>query len=168
VIYFLILFVASILLIRATRKRDHTNMMMFMVLMVFGIILSFLQLIVSGFGGIIFGLLIAALNVYIFICVYSLYDLFRNEKLGINTSNGQITPGTQRTVVYMQSPSYGNQQPPPQYGAPQQPQPYPNLQPYMQQPTTYVQQPPIYAQQAHIQTVSAESQVVTTPQKTIL
>ena len=152
-------------------------MMMFMVLTVIGMILSFLQIFSVGYGGIGLAIIGVAINVYIFLCIYSLYDLFRNEKLGIN-GPGRMAPGTQHTVVYMNQP---------QGGMP--PQPYQNQQ-YMQQTTSYVQQaaaytqpqspaypqqpsvhpqenPPLYAQQANIQ---AETRVTTSNvnQKTAL
>lgn len=134
--------------------------------MAIGVILSFIQIFTIGYGGIFLALFSAAINLYVFICVYSLYDKFRNEKLGINTS-GQVAPGTQRTIVYVQPQHpqpYGIQQAQP-YGAPvQQPYgaPYQSNQQYLQQSTTYITQPPVYTQQAHIQAVSAESQVAMT------
>ena len=108
-------------------------MMMFMVLMVLGIILSFFQIFVMGLGGIPLAIAGVAINVYIFLCIYSLYDLFRNEKLVAN-GPGSMAPGTQHTVVYMNHPQGGVL-----------PQPYHNQQ-YMQQSTSYVQQPAAYPQ----------------------
>jgi hypothetical protein len=180
VVYFLIVLIASILLIRAVKKRDHTNMMMFMILMAVGVIISFIQIFVFSYYGVFFALINAAFNTYVFLCIYSLYDKFRNERLG-RTAHGQ-TPGTQ-TVVYMQPPQYGNQQAQfgnqqAQFGIPQAQ--YGNQMPpvAVQPPQTYQypQQPPLYTQQEFIQSISTsgDSQSATTavadpiPQKTVL
>jgi Ca2+/Na+ antiporter len=133
VIYSLVVMVASILLIRSVKKRDHTNMMMFMVMTVIGFILSFTQIYFFTYTGIFLALLIAVWYVYTFVCVYSLYDKFRNEKINGNS------PGLQ-TVVYVQ----------PGYQVPQSnsnqissnPAQYPAQQ-YIQQSTPYGQQPTV-------------------------
>jgi hypothetical protein len=169
--------IASILLIRAVKKRDHTNMMMFMILMAIGVILAFMQIFLFSYSGVFPALINAGFNAYVFLCIYSLYDKFRNEKLGI-TSPGQA-PGTQ-TVVYMQPPQYANQQvqfgvPQPQYGSQIPPVAVQSPQAY-QYPQQYPQQPPLYTQQEFIQStsISGESQSATNatagpvPQKTVL
>lgn len=99
-----------------------------MILMVIGIFVSFLQLITSvTVAGILLALFMAFLDVYFFICVYSLYDLFRNERL-----HGRVTTaqpyGT--TVVYAE---------PPTVYAPQNQLPYPPQQQYQQPKQPYDQ-----------------------------
>jgi hypothetical protein len=135
IIYYVIVVIASILLIRATKRRDHNNMMMFMILMAIGVIMSFIHLIGTGWAGFGFSLLMAGLDLYFFICIYSLYDLFRNERLG---NNNQVQMTTTQTVVFAQ---------------PQQVQGYPiQSQPYQYQPQVVgYAQPPVYeAQQPQV------------------
>jgi hypothetical protein len=112
-------------------------MMLFMILMAIGIVVSFVQIVYTGgMAGIFSALLMTAIDVYIFVCVYSLYDMFRNEKL---PTNGQIHGfQNQQPVVYIQ-PQFANQ--PYQY----------NQQQFMHQPPVYAQQqqfsPPSYSQE---------------------
>lgn len=150
----------SILLVRATKKRDHSNMMPFMILMIIGLVLSFLQIFSVGWGGVFIAILIAGIDFYAFLCIYSLYDKFRSEKLG----GGQVFMQTQvihgnQPVVYMQQqPQYVQQ---PQF----------NQQQYMQQPAAFVQQhqaPPSYSQQQPTTVSFENSEAAVIPQKTVL
>lgn len=69
------------MLIRATRTRDHSNMILFLILNIIGILVSFVQMFSIGLIGLPIALSAAVVNVYIFICIYSLYDEIRNDKL---------------------------------------------------------------------------------------
>jgi hypothetical protein len=138
IIYYVIVVIASILLIRATKRRDHNNMMMFMILMAIGVIMSFIHLIGTGWAGFGFSLLMAGLDLYFFICIYSLYDLFRNERLG---NNNQVQMTTTQTVVFAQPQQV--------QGYPIQPQPYqyqPQVVGYAQPPVYEAQQPQVVVQ----------------------
>lgn len=86
-----------------------------MVLMVIGVIVNCFQVIGStGAGTLVFAILFVLVEIYFFLCIYSLYDMFRNER-----RLGQIQP-----QVHVSQPfGYGQR--------PQQPYPYP------QQPATF-------------------------------
>lgn len=105
-LYFFFSFYACILLIRATKSRDEANMIPFMVLMIVGIVISFVQVLTSGWTvGLIFALIYVSIDVYLFICVYSLWDVFHKEKL-----NGiQLQPTPAQTYIYSPQPMYGQQ-----------------------------------------------------------
>jgi CHASE2 domain-containing sensor protein len=122
-IYYVIVMAASILLIQGTQNRDHTKMMLFMILMVVGIFMSFLQMFSLGLAGLPIAFVSAAIDIYFFICIYSLYDLFRNERMGGARSN------LEQTIVYTQPMQQTSVVYPPQ------------------QPVVYAQQPVIYTQQ---------------------
>jgi hypothetical protein len=63
-------------------QRDHTKMMLFMILMAIGVILQFIQVLGAGWATLISGIFFACLSLYWFICIYSLYDNIRAGKLG--------------------------------------------------------------------------------------
>ncbi|CRL01548.1 CLUMA_CG014670, isoform A [Clunio marinus] len=106
-IYFVIYLTAGILLIRSVKRRTYANMMFYMVLLVIGIIVSFLQLFSFSPIGVAIAVITLTLNIYIFICIYSLYDLFRNEELNRRqTTQGQSQQPSSfhtPTVVYLQN-----------------------------------------------------------------
>ncbi|CRL01547.1 CLUMA_CG014316, isoform A [Clunio marinus] len=110
-------FVAGILLVRSVKKRSPDKMMLFMALLAIAIFFSVLQLITSfiglvnigayAIGGVIVGILIVAFDLYIFVCIKSLHDLFKKEKLN-RMQGGQVQVQQpynfqqQPTVVYFQ------------------------------------------------------------------
>jgi hypothetical protein len=127
-----------------------------MVLMIIGIVLAFLKVMNSGLGALPKAIIGAVVQVYFFICIYSLYDMIKNEKLGNNT---QVHMGSPQTMVYVhpqQVQGYPAQQQPYQYQPqgvgyaqpPQQVQGYPvQQQPYQYQPQGVgYAQPPMYDQ----------------------
>jgi hypothetical protein len=57
-------------------------MMLFMIFMAVGVFLQFIQVLTAGWATFFSALFFACLSAYFFICVYSLYDLIRNEKFG--------------------------------------------------------------------------------------
>jgi apolipoprotein N-acyltransferase len=134
-IYHAILLVAAVFLIRATKKRDHNNMMFFMILMAIGVIISFIQLFSVGIAGLAFAILMAALDLYFFICIYSLYDLLRNERRG---RIGQVQMQTQTVIYNNQQPITYDQHQPVNYNQ-QPPNMYQQQQPVMFQPELVVQ-----------------------------
>lgn len=79
-IYYLILIVASVILIQGTRKHKHRKLVLFMVLMAIGIVMSFIQMFTAGLAGLPFAIVAAVFSVYFFICVYSLYDEMKTRK----------------------------------------------------------------------------------------
>jgi hypothetical protein len=169
-LYFAIVLLASVLLIRSTKRRDHSNMKLFMKLMAIGIVFSLLQIIYdTTFTGIVLAILITGLDLYVFICIYSLYDLFRNERLG---RNGQVHVQTQ--VM----PGYPNQQPVMYVQQPQMPYVANQQHQFMQQPPTFVQQqqpPPSSSQEPQLAAAIATATVISgisetaeTPRKVIL
>lgn len=80
-LYYAILLFASVLLIIGTKKREHTKLMLFMIFMIIGIFIGFLQVFSNGLFGLFVGLIGAAIDIYFFICIYSLYDKFKNERI---------------------------------------------------------------------------------------
>lgn len=72
-------------------QRDHNQLLLFIIIMGIGVIVSFIQIFQLGFIFLVPSLLSAVCTVYFFICVYSLYKIFKNEKLrqvpnGINSN----------------------------------------------------------------------------------
>lgn len=89
-----------------------------MVLMVIGVFISFFQILSVGWSGLAIAIVSAAIEVYFFLCIYSLYDMFRSERLGGNgqlelqtQQNAQPYVYTQQPVVYAQQPVFYTQQP---------------------------------------------------------
>lgn len=93
------------MLIRATRTRDHSNMVLFLILIIIGVFVSFVQMFSIGLLGLPIAISAAVVNIYIFICVYSLYDETRNEKLR--------PPPVQPYAYELQPVIYAVQQPDP-------------------------------------------------------
>lgn len=111
-IYFLAVLGVSILLIIGTKQKDHTKLMPFMILMIIGIVIAILQMFTVFITGIIIGIITIMIDTYFFICTYSLYDKFRNEKMDqINSRVGNPYVYPQQTVIYSAHP--------PTYGQPQ-------------------------------------------------
>lgn len=81
IIYYICLIAASVQLVRGSNNRDHTLLKPFLILMVIGIFLSFLQMIWSGIIGLILALTTGVFNIYFFICTYSLYEMLKKEKI---------------------------------------------------------------------------------------
>jgi hypothetical protein len=101
ILYYVMVFLASLWLIQGIKRvsalmshqqifgiqttlfqRDHSKMMLFMIFMAVGVILQFIQVLTAGWATFINALFFACLSAYFFICIYSLYDLIRNEKFG--------------------------------------------------------------------------------------
>lgn len=101
IIYYLIAFIAALFLIQGVKRvskffcslkghfnninilqRDHTRMVLFMILMAIGVILQFLQVLTAGWALLASALLFACLSAYFFLCIYSLYSEIKNEKMG--------------------------------------------------------------------------------------
>lgn len=92
--------------------------MPFLVLMVIGVFISFLQIISVGWSGLALAIVSAAIEIYFFLCIYSLYEMLKTERLGGNvqiqleTQQGvQPYVYTQQPVVYAQQPVFHTQQP---------------------------------------------------------
>lgn len=66
-----------------------------MVLMCIGIVIYILQILVSGVGGIVIAVIMLVIVIYFYLCIYSLYNKLRNDKM----NPPQMQPYTQ-TVVY--------------------------------------------------------------------
>lgn len=116
-------------------------MMPFMIFMAIGVFLAFLQLLIAPWSGLAIAIVTASLEVYFFLCVYSLYSLFKDEYMRKNQP-------IQMLPMPLDSQPYGFTQQPVAYG--QQPvayvqpvQPYTNqptaFQPYEDEPTSYSQ-----------------------------
>lgn len=138
IVYFAIVLFASLLLIRGTRKRDYALLMPFMILMAIGVFLSFLQLLVMGLAGLFVAIVSLAIDIYFFLCIYSLYSLLKDENLSrVAGPPAQVFPQQTTTVVY---------------GQPQMVQ-YPGQQPqavYIQQPQTFAPAYPMSQPQTFI------------------
>lgn len=122
--YYGTVLIASVILIRATKRREHSKMRLFMVMMSIGVFISFLQMMFSGLSGLFYGLLFAGFSLYFLICIYSLYDKFKKEE--------------SRTVQYLPSVQV----------YPDQDLTYPYAFP--QQTTVYNQQPAPYNPQVQV------------------
>jgi hypothetical protein len=53
-----------------------------MIIMAVGVFFQFLQVLTAGWATLGSALFFAILSAYWFICIYSLYDKIRNEKMG--------------------------------------------------------------------------------------
>ncbi|CRK89671.1 CLUMA_CG003563, isoform A [Clunio marinus] len=82
VLYYITVLAASILLIVGISKRDHTKMILFMILMAVGVIIEFLQITLGNWLTILLIVLLALIRLYFVICIYSLYDKIKKEKQG--------------------------------------------------------------------------------------
>lgn len=117
--YLLIVFVASILLIKSINRRDDSKMILFLVITAIGVFLSFLQILTVGLSGVGIALITAGIEAYFFLCIYSLYNKFRSDRTGIHgpiQMEPHLTPGqvyhyTQQPVIYAQQPVAHSQQP---------------------------------------------------------
>lgn len=63
-------------------QRDHSNMVLFMILMAVGVIFQFLQLLSVSLATILSAIFFAFLSLYFFLCIYSLYDMLKKENTG--------------------------------------------------------------------------------------
>lgn len=69
--YLLIVFVASILLIKSINRRDDSKMILFLVITAIGVFLSFLQILTVGLSGVGIALITAGIEAYFF-CAFIL------------------------------------------------------------------------------------------------
>jgi hypothetical protein len=70
----------AIIFLRAIRRRETKGMIPFIIILGIGMILSFVQLINTGFKGLVLALFSAGWNCYVMIVIYSLYITMKNEK----------------------------------------------------------------------------------------
>lgn len=104
-------------------------MMPFMIFMAIGVFLAFLQLLIAPWSGLAIAIVTASLEVYFFLCIYSLYSLFKDEYMRKHQP-------IQMLPMPLDSQPYGFTQ-----------QPVLNNQAYGQQPVSYVEQAQPYAHQ---------------------
>jgi len=114
IIYYIFVLGASIQLIIGTKKRHPAKLKPFMVFMLIGILLHFIQIFTNGFSGLFFAIFMAVIDIYWFICVYSLYVVLKNEKVMQEPQYPQTNIGMQDQYPY--NPAYY----PPAYSQPQQ------------------------------------------------
>lgn len=62
-------------------QRDHNKILLFMILMGVGVIVSFIQVFQLGFLFLIPSLLAAVCSIYFFVCIYSLYQVLKAERM---------------------------------------------------------------------------------------
>jgi len=95
ILYFLLLLLSSVLLVIRTKKRETTILMPFMFLMVIGvffyvaILLSDHRLAFVNF----IAILAAAINIYFFICIHSLYTQIKKEQAAIHLAQTYLQNG---------------------------------------------------------------------------
>lgn len=78
--YFLVVGV-SLLMLLGIKNREHRKLLPFIILMLVGILLSFLQVLVSSLvTGLLSAFFSISLNVYFLLVIYSLYVIFKNER----------------------------------------------------------------------------------------
>lgn len=124
----MIVLIASMLLIRSTRLRDHSNMMPFLIFMAIGVFLAFLQLLIAPWSGLAIAIVTASLEVYFFLCIYSLYSLFKDEYMRKNQP-------IQMLPMPLDTQPYGFNPQPTAYG--QNPTGYVEAQRFSSQPTAF-------------------------------
>lgn len=117
ILYFAIFLVSGVLLISGTRKRQHGKLMPFMIMLIIGVFVSFLNMLSMGLIGLFLAFFWIAIDVYLFFVVYSLYDMFRNEKNGTagHVGSPPAYAYPQQTVIYTQQPVGFVQEPVVQY-----------------------------------------------------
>lgn len=122
-IYFFIFLVVSLLLIQGVKKRDHSKLVPYMIIVIAGIFMAFLNLLTMGASGLFLAFFWVAADIYLFLVVYSLYDTFKNERSGMS-GRVEAPPITQsygypqQTVIYTNQPVEYAQPPPVQYQQP--------------------------------------------------
>lgn len=113
IVYYCIFFIAGIGLIMAVRhvsmikifpnnkkkiiiflQRDHYRMKLIMIIMVIGIFIALLSLIINLFSGLGSAIFWICVQIYFFICIYSLYKKIEEEQKGNNVVLQPITPHT--------------------------------------------------------------------------
>ncbi|KAG5676290.1 hypothetical protein PVAND_006138 [Polypedilum vanderplanki] len=83
IVFTLIYAIAGILLVIGTKRREHGKMVLMLFLMGLGVILSFIQLFTGANAATITSsILVALLQLYFFICIFSLYAMIKNENEG--------------------------------------------------------------------------------------
>lgn len=137
-LYYFILFASSVMLINGTRKRDHTKLMPFMILMCIGIVIHLLSIFTASVGGIVVSILMIFVVIYFYLCTYSLYNKLRNDKL----NPPQMQPYAQPVI----------------YAAPY------NTQPGVQYVQAYPPQAGVYPS---VQSTSAPQPAATAPNATV-
>jgi len=81
VLYFIVMLYAAIQLIRGTTNRNHSQMKLYMIIMAIGVVMSFLQIFTIGVNAIASAIIGSIISAYFFICIYSLYEKVKAEKL---------------------------------------------------------------------------------------
>ncbi|KAL7044298.1 hypothetical protein ACKWTF_001874 [Chironomus riparius] len=79
ILFYLIYFIAGVLLISAVNKREHERMKLILILMVIGVIVSFISIVTSVLGGLLGAIIYSLFTCYFFICIYSLYVKLKDE-----------------------------------------------------------------------------------------
>ncbi|XP_070505092.1 uncharacterized protein [Chironomus tepperi] len=82
ILFYLIYFIAGILLITAVNKREHHRMKLILILMAISVIISFISVVTSVWGGLIGAILYSLFTCYFFICIYSLYVKLKDGTQG--------------------------------------------------------------------------------------
>jgi CHASE2 domain-containing sensor protein len=82
ILYYLVILWASVMLIQGTKRRDHSRMVLFMVIMAIGVVFQFLQILTAGWATLASAILMACISFYFFLCIYSLYSVIKSESLG--------------------------------------------------------------------------------------
>lgn len=71
-----------------------------MVFMLIGILLHFIQIFTNGFSGLFFAIFMAVIDIYWFICVYSLYIVLKHEKILQEPQHNQTNIGMSDQYPY--------------------------------------------------------------------
>lgn len=96
-----------------------------MIIMAIGVFIAFVQVVIVGKEGLFIALIAAAIEIYFIVCVYSLYEKFKDESPRIYNGPIQLLPQPSQTL----------------------PSPYTNQAViYTQQPTPYDEPPPSFSQ----------------------
>ncbi|CRL01549.1 CLUMA_CG014273, isoform A [Clunio marinus] len=75
-VYYIIVFIASVMLVQGVNNRNHLKMKLFLILMAIGVFLQFLQILIAGWSTFFVGLFFALLSLYFFICFIILYAVY--------------------------------------------------------------------------------------------
>lgn len=79
--YNAVLLIASVLLIQGTKRRNHSKMILFMLMMVIGLFSAFIQVFAVGLVGLPSAVVIAGLSFYFLICTCSLHNKIKVDKI---------------------------------------------------------------------------------------
>lgn len=80
-VYYSLQLITSLVLIDGIRKRNPFKLIPFMAVTTVGVFINSFHIITNGSTGVFFAIIVALIDAYIIICIYSIYQKFRIEKV---------------------------------------------------------------------------------------